>query len=147
MANNPRGHPATLRRGESEGNGYRLVHGVFSSRRLLSEEGLAFVDSLMALPHTVPADVTAATEIARLMELIARVDAALADGVVESRKGARELIDHRRRLSAELRRWLADFGLTPRGRADWVRSLSGPGLGEEIRRRLEESRANGSGDS
>ena len=60
-----------------------------------------------------------------MLVMIDRIDAALADGKVQSRGGApRKLIDFRFRASKELREWLDRFGLTPKGRADWVATLS-----------------------
>jgi hypothetical protein len=91
----------------------------------------------MGLPHVTDADRFAAEEVARLMLLIERVDSALGDGVVERRGRPRALIEHRRRLSSQLERWLTHFGLTPHARATWVRGLGGRTWVEEWRERLD----------
>jgi hypothetical protein len=84
------------------------------------------------------ADQLAAQEVGALVSILERIDAALGDGRVESRKGdARALLDLRRRHSAELGSWLDRFGATPRGRADWARQLAEGGLAAEIARRRE----------
>ena len=124
MANRD-GHSATLVAAHP-GNSNREVHGYYSRRRReLTPEAAEIADELMTLPHVTAADRLAAEEIGRLLVMIDRIDAALADGKVQSRGGApRKLIDFRFRASKELREWLDRFGLTPKGRADWVATLS-----------------------
>jgi hypothetical protein len=118
---NPNGHPASLARPDQP----NYAHGVYSSRRELPAEAEALVDDLMALGHVVPADRLAAEEVARLVYLIGRVDAAL-EGRVFTNPGSKAmaLLGERRLLSASLERWLGHFGLTPRSRAG-VGALSG----------------------
>ncbi len=131
---NPSGTIANLRPAPP-GNQRRLVHGAYSTRRELSAEGEALVAELLAAPHVIPADRLAVEELASLVDLIARIDAALADGRVENRRGeARSLIDLRRRLSGQLERWLRELGLTPAARAEWAARLGGQSLGAEIAR-------------
>jgi hypothetical protein len=47
------------------------------------------VDELMALPHVVAADRLAVERVALLGAQLRRIEAALADGVVEGRRGKR----------------------------------------------------------
>jgi hypothetical protein len=131
--------PAPVIRPGLVGNTSRLTHGLYSRRRLpLSKPELEEVEALLEMPHVIPPDCLAAEEIVRLRSLIKRIDRALTDNQVETPAGeARKLIDFRRKLSAELRAWLQDFGLTPRSRAEWAKAMSGASLGEEIRRRME----------
>jgi hypothetical protein len=69
---------------------------------------------LIELPHVTVLDFPAAREIAALTVQAERVDAALADGRVESKKGElRTLLEHRRRLSAQLLALFESFGMTP----------------------------------
>ena len=90
----------------------------------LTPEAAQVADAIMELPHVVAADRIGAERIGMLLVQIGRVEAALADGHVESRKGApRRLLDQHRRLNGELREWLDRFGLTPKGRSDWAGSL------------------------
>ena len=49
-------------------------------------------DDLLSLPHLAESDRLACEEVARLVGLIDRVDAALADGVIERRGRPRELL-------------------------------------------------------
>jgi hypothetical protein len=119
------------------GNQNRLVHGVYSTRRELTPEARAIADDVLAAPHTIPLDRAAAEEIGSMIVLLGRVDAALADGRVENRKGqVRALIDLRGRLSRQLLGWLREFGLTPASRADFAARLAGGTVAEEVRRRL-----------
>jgi len=137
---NPNGNPSALvpaplgnKRGEK--------HGLYAARREVTPEVRAIAADLMELPHIAETDAAAAIEIAKLLVLIDRVDAALADGVVERRGRLRTLVDQRRRLSAQLERWYAAFGLTPESRFEFASKLSGGSLGEEIQRRIAERRA------
>ena len=114
MANRD-GHSATLVAAHP-GNSNREVHGYYSRRRReLTPAAAEIADELMTLPHVTAADRLAAEEIGRLLVMIDRIDAALADGKVQSRGGApRKLIDFRFRASKELREWLDRFGLRRR---------------------------------
>jgi Phage terminase, small subunit len=138
-----RGNPSTLVSAHP-GNSNRLVHGYYSGRPGLSEQAIAIADLLMEAPHVVPLDRIAAEEIGALMDLIGKIDAALADGRVENRRtlNARNLIDVRNRLSKQLSSWLREFGLTPAARAEWAAKLAQPSFQEtveRIRRETEES--------
>jgi hypothetical protein len=71
----------------------------------------------MEAPHLHPADFVAVMELCSLLDLLAKVDASLANGVTENRKGqARTLIDQRVRLSGRVLRYLEALGLTPEAR-------------------------------
>lgn len=137
---NYNGHPATLVAAHP-GNTARLVHGAYATRDHLTDHGRTVAAWLASLPHATEADTLAAQEVGALASILERIDAALADGRVENRKGeARALLDLRRRYSTELGRWLDRFGATPRGRADWARSLAeGSSLAAEIARRRSDA--------
>jgi hypothetical protein len=136
---NQDGHPATLV-ARHDGNTNRLVHGLYSTREHLTPRGQHVATWLAGLPHVTEADQLAAQEVGALTSILERIDAALADGRVESRRGeARALLDLRRRYSTELGRWLDRFGATPRGRAEWARQLAEGGLAAEIARRRNET--------
>ncbi len=86
MANRD-GHSATLVAAHP-GNSNREVHGYYSRRRReLTPEAAEIADELMTLPHVTAADRLAAEKIGRLLAMIDRIDAALADGKVQSRRG------------------------------------------------------------
>lgn len=109
---NPAGHPATLS-ASHPGNVSRLVHGAYAERRHMTEHGEQVAAWLRELPHVTAADQLAAEEVGALVSVLERIDAALADGRVENRRGeARALLDLRRRYSAELGKWLDRFGAT-----------------------------------
>lgn len=136
---NANGTPGTLVAAHPR-NENRLAHGLYSRRELeLSEDARELVDWLMTMPHVTEADRLAAEHLARLDLIVSRIDVALGDGRVENRRGeVRTLLDHRRRYATELGAWLDRFGLTPKGRADWARSLASGGVMDEFRRRLSE---------
>ena len=99
-----------------KGNVRALQHGVFTERFRGSRRD-EIVDELMALPHVSELDLPAAREVAALLVQSERVDAALADGRVETDTGdLRALLEHRRRLSRQIERWLTAFDLTPAAR-------------------------------
>lgn len=137
---NARGNPASLELARP-GNQNRLVHGFYSDRRELSPRAREVAEALLELPHTCVADRFAAEEIGSLIDTLERVDLALADGKVENGRGqVRALLEVRRRLSAELRAWLREFGLTPSSRATWAAALGrGEPLGASIARRRREA--------
>jgi hypothetical protein len=136
-ANNPVGHARNLV-AVHPGNVSRLSHGVYSRRRFpLTAEEEEELEALLSLPHTSALDAAAAEEIVRLRSLIARVDQALAAPPGLERRGRmRELVAIRARLSAQLAAWLDRFGLTPRARAEFARTLGTTSLAEEIQRRM-----------
>lgn len=133
---NPNGTPSSLIPAES-GNVRSWKHGAYSDRFLDGRVG-EIVTELMALPHVHDLDLPSAREIAHLTVLAERIDAALADGRVESKRGQlRALVDQRRRLSAQMERWHEQFGMTPKSRAAWAGRSS---LAAEIRRIMESDR-------
>lgn len=133
---NPAGHPATLDPGARPGNSNRLSHGAYSPR-VLSERATIVADAIMEAPHTVPLDRVAAEELASIVALCERLDAALEERPLDHAT-ARNLLDLRLKASGRLERWLSKFGLTPDARAEWAARLAGSsGLGAEIRRRME----------
>ena len=116
---NPNGTPASLVPAEP-GNVRSWKHGAYSER-FADERVAELVGELLALPHTRDIDLPAAREVAALIVQAEPVDAALADGRVESKRGQlRALLEHRRRLSAQLERWFEQFGMTPKSRATWA---------------------------
>lgn len=133
------GNTANLLPGAPEGNRNREVHGAYG-RRQLDPQAREIAAVLLAAEHTVPLDRFAAEEIGALVAQLDRIDAALADGRVESRGRPRGLIALRGQLSTRLQAWLRDFGLTPRSRAEFVESLARGSLADEIRKRREEAR-------
>jgi hypothetical protein len=116
---NENGHAETLQP-FAAGNVAAMTHGAYSGR-FMDERVGEIVAELLALPHVKDLDLPAAREVASLIVLAERVDAALADGRVESKRGQlRALLEHRRRLSAQLERWFEQFGMTPKARATWA---------------------------
>lgn len=136
---NENGHPPTLVAAHP-GNRNRYVHGLLSARPPeMTEEGRAIVDAILDLPHVSEADLLVVERLAMLTLSVRRVEAALADGHVENRRGeARKLLDVQRRLSAEIRVLSDALGLTPAARATWTRVLVEGSLRERINRRLAE---------
>jgi hypothetical protein len=128
---NRAGHSQTLVAAHP-GNANRLVHGLYSKREI-APEVRELADELMSLQHVAETDYAAALEIAKLVLLVDRIDAALADGRLERGTALRALVDQRRRFSMQLERWYSVFGLTPESRLAYARSVGG-GLADELRR-------------
>ncbi len=90
----------------------------------------------MDLPHALPLDRPAAEEIGLVIARIEAVDRDLDERGHFGRTGARSLLDHRARLSRELRNWLREFGATPKARYDFAARMASGSVGEEIAKRL-----------
>jgi hypothetical protein len=114
-------------------NGAR--HGLYSDR-VLAPRIEEYRTQLLALPHVAAVDAAAIDEAARLLARIEAVDADLDARGHFGKGGARSLLDHRARLSRELRAWLGALGALPSARADWVAKLTRGSLSDEIRARL-----------
>jgi hypothetical protein len=71
-----------------------------------------------------PLDALAADEIGSIVARLEAIDRDLDQRGQVGRSGARSLLEHRVRLSRELRAWLRDFGGTPRSRADFANRLA-----------------------
>ncbi len=136
---NKSGHPQSLVPAEN-GNLRGLKHGVYSrSGRVLAPRAEEIASALMELPHTTPLDVLAAEEIGSLLATLEAIDAALADGRVENKRGeVRHLLDVKARLSRQLREWLREFGASPLSRASFAATLARGSVADEIQRRLQE---------
>jgi len=132
---NPNGHAATLV--HERGNTRAVKSGVFSTRTL-APRAAEVAAQLMELPHVVAIDEVAAEEIGMIVARIQAIDRDLDQRGHVGRNGARSLLDHRARLTRELRAWLQQFGATPRARFEWARSLARPTLADEIQRALAE---------
>lgn len=135
---NPDGNVAALIPAPA-GNIRGWKHGAYSER-FLSPRVAEMVDELMAMPHVLDIDRASAEEIARLRANVERIDAALEeDGRVEGRGGKpRALLEVRRRYSAQLESWYAQFGMTPRARFDFAARMS---FGERVEERVRQIRA------
>lgn len=121
---NENGHSATLQ-ASHPGNTNRLAHGAYSSSAELTPRAAEVADALMSLPHVAALDRLAAEEIGRLVALLERVDADLAERGLTRRNGeARNLLDLHGRLSGRLERWQREFGTTPASRADFGATLA-----------------------
>jgi hypothetical protein len=137
---NPKGHHKSLIPAQP-GNRNAVKRGVFSEQTLASqiEEHRA---TLRGLPWMQPVDDIAIGEVGKLLARIDAVDGDLAERGHFGRNGARTLLEHRARLSRELRAWLKDLGALPSERASWSAKLGG-GLAAAIQRRLEEAENGG----
>lgn len=135
---NEQGNPSTLVAAQP-GNANAVRSGVYSrTGRVLAERAEEIATALMGAPHTVPLDVLAAEEIG---SLIAQLEAIDADLEARGRRDRKTLLEHKARLTRELRTWLREFGGTPRSRAEWAKDLAQGGLAADIARRRAEARA------
>src|SRR5437868_11896271 len=78
----------------------------------------------MSMPHVRPLDALAADEIGSIVARIEAIDLDLDERGQVGRNGAKSLLEHRVRLSRELRSWLKEFGGTPKARADFANRLA-----------------------
>jgi hypothetical protein len=138
---NPNGHPDTLVPSHP-GNRSAERSSMFARRDIAQDpEVREMAAAIMAVPHVDTMDEVGAVEIARLIVLIDRIDADLARrGLTNSRGQVRSILDHRRRYSAQLERWLAAYGMTPASRAELLRDVATGGLAHEIARRRAAAR-------
>src|SRR5947207_15180471 len=109
-----------------------LKHGIYSCRAL-APRAREVADQLMSLPHVRPLDALAADEIGSIVARLEAIDLDLDQRGQLGRNGARSLLEHRVRLSRELRSWLREVGGTPKARADFANQLaSSESLAEAI---------------
>jgi hypothetical protein len=127
------GHPATLQ-ASHPGNANAAKHGLYSPR-LLEPRAREIADALMTLPHAQPLDVLAAEEIGSTIAALEAIDADIAE---RGPGASKTLLEHKARLSRELRAWLRDFGGTPRSRWEFARELEEGGFSAALERRLAE---------
>ena len=98
-------------------------HGLYSPR-VLAPRAEEIADGLMGLPHVRPLDALAADEIGSLVARLEAIDRDLDQRGHVGRNGGGSLLEHRVRLSRELRAWLKEFGGTPKARADFANRLA-----------------------
>ena len=134
---NPDGTPDTLVAAHPA-NTSAVKSGIYSrTGRVLAQRAEEIATALMSAPHTVPLDVIAAEEIGSVLAQLEAIDRDLEQG---GRRDRRTLLEHKARLSRELRTWLREFGGTPRSRAEWAKDLAQGGLAADIARRRTEAR-------
>jgi hypothetical protein len=137
---NPDGEPGNLVPSHP-GNISAVKSGIYSrTGRVLAERAEELARALMEAPHTVALDSIAAEEIGSITAQLEAIDADLEE---RGKRDRRTLLEHKARLSRELRTWLREFGATPKARFDFAAGLARGGLGEEIRRRREEAAQRG----
>lgn len=142
---NPNGYAGSLV-ASHPGNRSAERSGAFSRRGLAQDaEVQDLAAAVMDAPHTHPMDEAGAIEIAKLIVLIDRIDADLAErGVVKPRTGEpRAVVDLRLRASRRLADWLDRYGMNPKARAEWARDMAQGGLAAEIARRQAAAREEG----
>ena len=100
------GHKETLV-ASHHGNVNAVRHGVHSrTGRVLAPRAAELADALMSLRHVVELDRVAADEVGSIVSRLEAIDADLNERGHFGRGGARSLLDHKARLSKELRQWL-----------------------------------------
>lgn len=92
----------------------------------------------MEAPHVVPLDAIGAAQIARLEALIEAIDGEIASSGLTSGRKVKALADLELRAIRRQMELLDRYGLTPRGRAEFVRELvAGETIAEALRRRRD----------
>lgn len=123
------------------GNAHAERSSVFARRNVaLDPEVQELAAAILAEPHVSAMDEMGATEVAKLLVLIDRLDADLKKRGVVKGGEARGILDHRRKFSAQLERWLAAYGLTPASRAELLRAVATGGLAHDIAKRRAAAR-------
>lgn len=131
---NRNGNPESLV--PQDGNLHAVKSGVYSDR-VLSDRIEERRAQLRALPWMREVDEIAIGEASRLLARIEAVDADLDERGHFGRNGARSLLEHRARLTRELRAWLKDLGALPSERASWASKLgNGLTFSERVERRM-----------
>lgn len=139
---NENGHVETLVRSHP-GNRSAERSSAYARRSLAQDaEVQEMAAAIMAAPHVQAMDEVGAIEIAKVIILLDRIDADLAErGLVRPRTGEpRGLVDMRRRLSGQLAAWLAAYGMTPSSRAELLRDVAAGSLAVDIQRRQAAAR-------
>lgn len=140
---NPKGHPATLVQSHP-GNTNHTTSGAFSrTGRVLAPRAEELTAMLMGHPHAIGLDVIAAEEIG---SILAHIEALDRDLEQKGQRHRRTVLEHRARLTRELRTWLREFGGTPKARAEFAKELAQGGLAAEIARRRAQQRQEDDGD-
>jgi hypothetical protein len=112
-------------------------HGLYSTR-VLAPRASAIAEQLMKMPHIQPLDSLAAEEIASIIVRLEAIDLDLEERGHFGRGGAGSLLQHKARLTRELRSWLREFGGTPKARFDFAsRMNSSNSLADAINRLRE----------
>jgi hypothetical protein len=93
----------------------------------------------MALGHVQPQDDYAAREIGSLIAALEAVDREMETrGITKAGVARMKLLEHKARLSRELRAWLREMGATPKSRFDFAARLSQGSVVDQLRRRIGE---------
>jgi hypothetical protein len=130
---NPKGHAESLVASHPQAT-HAVRHGLYSkSGRVLAPRAHEIAEALMSLPHVAGLDAIAAEEIGSLLAALEAIDRDL-EKRTPARAGGR-LLEHKARLSRELRAYLREFGATPRSRFDFAAAQGGASLAAEIARR------------
>ena len=123
---NANGHTASLVAAHPD-NANAARHGLYSrSGRVLAARAEEIAAALTTLPHVQTLDVLAAEEIGSVLAALEAIDADLAERGTTKRGVARKgLLEHKARLSRELRAWVRAFGATPKARYEFAAALGG----------------------
>jgi hypothetical protein len=134
---NTSGTPANLVPATT-GNTNAVRHGVYSPRSL-EPRAQEVTEAIMSAAHTIGIDEVGAQEIGRLVALVEAIDADIAENGLTRKGDARTIVKLRLQASRRLQEWLSAYGMTPKGRAEFVQSLARGKLVAEIARRRQES--------
>jgi hypothetical protein len=132
---NENGTPANLVPATT-GNTNAVRHGVYSPRSL-EPRAQEVTEAIMSAQHTIGIDEVGAQEIGRLVALIETIDHEITENGLTRKGDARTIVKLRLQASRRLQEWLSAFGMTPKGRAEFVQSLARGRLVAEIARRRE----------
>jgi hypothetical protein len=134
---NTNGTPANLVPATT-GNTNAVRHGVYSPRSL-EPRAHEVTEAIMSAQHTIGIDEVGAQEIGRLVAMIEAIDGDISENGLTRKGDARTIVKLRLQASRRLQEWLSAYGMTPKGRAEFVQSLARGKLVAEIARRRQES--------
>jgi hypothetical protein len=122
------------------GNTNAVRHGVYSPRSL-EPRAQEVTEAIMSAQHTIGIDEVGAQEIGRLVAMIEAIDGDIVEDGLTRKGDARTIVKLRLQASRRLQEWLSAYGMTPKGRAEFVQSLARGKLVAEIARRRERTPA------
>jgi hypothetical protein len=121
------------------GNANAAKNGAFSRTGApLAPRAAEIATALVSMPQVSQLDELGAQEIGRLCALIEAIDDDIARNGLTRRGDARAIVKLRFQASRRLQEWLDRYGLTPRGRADYMRERASGTIAFEIARRRAE---------
>jgi hypothetical protein len=133
---NQNGHAASLEP-HREGNTFAVKSGLYSrTGRVLAPRAEELAEDLLQRPHLLPLDPVVAEEIGSLLAALEAIDKDLAArGASRGGVARKTLLEHKARLTRELRSWLRECAITSKSQAEFGLRLA---ASHALQRKLQE---------